>query len=78
MDMAHRMMAAKHLPKEYWDEVVATTIYIMNRCPTKSMKNKVPHEAWTGMNHNVLHLIFFVHVAYAHVLDQMRKKLDKK
>ena len=76
--MAHNMMAAKHLPNEYWCEAVATAIYIMNRCPTKSMKNKIPQEAWIGMNHSVSHLNVFGCVAYAHVPDELRKKLDKK
>ena len=50
----------------------------MNRCPTKSAKNKIPQEAWTGMNHSVSHLTFFGCVAYAHVPNELRKKLDKK
>ena len=53
MEMACSMLAAKHFPNEYWGEAVATAVYIMNRCPTKSVKNKVPQEAWTGMNHSV-------------------------
>ena len=60
MEMARSMLAAKHLPNEYWGEVVATAVYIMNRCPTKSVKNKVPQEAWTGINHSVSHLKFLV------------------
>ena len=39
MEMARNMLVAKHLPNEYWDEVVATAVYITNRCPTKSVKN---------------------------------------
>ena len=42
MEMARSMLAAKHLPNEYWGEAVATAVYIMNRCPTKNVKNKVP------------------------------------
>ena len=72
------MLAAKNLPNEYWGEAVVTAVYIMNRCPTKSVKNKVPQEAWTGMNHSVSHLKFFGCVAYAHVPDELRRKLDKK
>ena len=53
-------------------------VYIMNRCPTKSVNNKVPQEAWTGMNHSVSHLKIFGCVAYAHVPDEMRKQLDNK
>ena len=30
------------------------------------------------MNHNDSHLIFFGFVAYAHVPDELRKKLDNK
>ena len=56
MEMAHSMLAAKHFPNEYWGEAVATAIYIMSRCRTKSVKNKVPQDAWTGMNRSVSHL----------------------
>ena len=76
--MAHNMLAAKHLSNEYWGEAVATIVYIMNRHPTKSVKNKVPQEAWIGMNHSVSHLKNFGCVAYAHVPDELRRKLDKK
>ena len=72
------MFEAKHLPNEYWGEVVRIVVYIMNWFPTKSVNNKVPQEAWTSMNHSVSHLKFFGCVAYAHVPDELRKKLDKK
>ena len=71
------MLAAKHLPNKYWCEAVAA-VYIMNLCPTKSAKNKVPQEAWTGMNHSVSHFKVFGCVAYAHIPDELRRKLDKK
>ena len=76
--MSRSMLAAKHLPSEYWGEEVANAVYIMNHFPTKSVKNKVPQEAWTGMNHSVSHLKVFGCVAYAHVPDELRRKLDKK
>ena len=59
MEMVCSMMEAKHFPNEYWVEAVVTAVYIMNRCPTKSVKKKIPQEAWTGMNHIVSHLKFF-------------------
>ena len=67
MEMARNMIESKHLSNEYWAEAVATIVYIMNRCPTKTMKNKVSQEAWTGLNHNVSHLKVFGCVTYAHV-----------
>ena len=49
MKIARSMLAAKHLPNEYWGQAVATAVYIMNRCPTKSVKKKVPREGWIGI-----------------------------
>ena len=60
MEMARSMLAANYFSNEYWGEAVTIAVYIMNRCPTKSVKNKVPQEAWTGMNHNVSHLKILV------------------
>ena len=59
MEMACGTMATKHFPNEYWGDTVATVVYIINRCPTKSVKNKIPQEAWACMNHSVSHLNFF-------------------
>ena len=44
----------------------------------KSVKNKVPQEAWTSMNHSFPHIKVFGCVSYAHVPDELRRKLDKK
>jgi hypothetical protein len=57
---------------------VATAVYILNTCPKKSTKNRVPQEAWTGLKHSVVHLKFFGCVSYTHVPDELRKKLDNK
>jgi hypothetical protein len=78
MEMAHNMLASKNLSDQYWAEAVAPAVYIMKRCPKKSVKNRVPKESWTGMKHNVVHLIFFCCVAYTHVPDEPRKKIDNK
>jgi hypothetical protein len=39
------MLVAKHLANEHWDEVVANAVFILNKCSTKSAKNRVPQEA---------------------------------
>ena len=70
MEMTRIMIASKHFPNEYWDEVVATAVYIMNRCVKKCVEKKFPKEALTCMNHNVSHLIFFCCVVYAHAPDE--------
>jgi len=53
-------------------------VYILNRCPTKSLKNSVPEEAWTGRKPDVSHIRIFGCVAYANVPNKLRQKLDNK
>jgi hypothetical protein len=50
----------------------------LNRSPTKSVRNKVPQEAWIGMSCSVAHLRVFGCVAYAHVPKELRRKLDER
>ena len=78
MEMTCIMITSKHFPNEYWDEVVATHVYIMNRCVRKSVEKKFPKETLKCMNHNVSHLKFFGCVVYAYAPDELRKKLDNK
>eukprot|EP01018_Ginkgo_biloba_P003437 Gb_11909 [translate_table: standard] len=49
------MLKSKNLPNDYWAEAVATIVYILNRSPTKSVKNITPKEAWSGHNPSVTH-----------------------
>lgn len=56
MEMVRSMLAAKHFPNDYWVEAVEIVVYIMNRFPTKSVKNIIPQEAWLCMKHSVSHL----------------------
>ena len=46
VEMERKMMKTKGLPTEYWGEVVATAIYLINKCPTESFCDKIPLEAW--------------------------------
>ncbi|KAL0319895.1 UNVERIFIED_CONTAM: Copia protein [Sesamum radiatum] len=46
VEMARSMMAGKELPKFFWAEAVNTSVYILNRSPTKMVLNKTLYEAW--------------------------------
>ena len=76
--MARSMMQGKHLPKGYWAEAVHTTVYILNRSPTKAVKDLTPYEAWHKRKPRVEHLKVFGCVAYAHIPKENREKLDEK
>ncbi|KAG9450495.1 hypothetical protein H6P81_010460 [Aristolochia fimbriata] len=78
MNMARSMMKGKTLPKVYWAEAVDCAVYLLNRCPTKSVKFRTPIEAWSGSKPAVGHLKIFGCIAYAHIPEQRRKKLDDR
>ena len=66
------------MPRTFWAEAVQCVAYLLNRCPTKSVKFKTLDEAWSGRKPEVSHLRIFGCIAYAHIPDQKRKKLDDK
>ena len=72
------MFKAILLSNQYWGEAVACSVYILNRCPTKSVLNKVPEEDWSGKSCNVSHLRIFGCVIYSHVPEEIRRKLDDR
>ena len=79
MESARSMMSHAKLPDKYWAEAVATAVYVNNRTPTNTIKqDKTPFERWYGKKLNVSNLKVFGCIAYAHVPDSQRQKLDKK
>eukprot|EP00253_Pinus_taeda_P023443 PITA_23443 len=72
------MLKDNNLSNEYWAEVVACAIYVINRYPKKSVINRVPEQAWSGMYCDISHLGVFGCVVYAHVPKKRRGKLDDK
>lgn len=78
IEAARTMLSHAKLPKTYWAEAVATAAYIQNRLPTSVLKQETPYQRWYGKQPNVSHMKVFGCVAYAHVPDAERRKLDKK
>jgi hypothetical protein len=50
----------------------------MNRTPTATVHGKTPEEKFTCKKPDVSHLRVFGCIAYVHVLDEKRSKLDPK
>ena len=59
MNMARSMMKEKHISNEYWGDIITCSVYILNGRPTKSVKDRLPQQAWSGKCSNMSHLIFF-------------------
>ncbi|XP_022876705.1 uncharacterized protein LOC111394888 [Olea europaea var. sylvestris] len=78
VEMARSMLKGKGLPNLYWAEAVNTAVYILNRSPTKAVRNKTPYEAWNKKKPMVDHFKIFGSIAYALIPSQNREKFDEK
>nr|KYP35468.1 Retrovirus-related Pol polyprotein from transposon TNT 1-94 [Cajanus cajan] len=78
MDMVRTMLCEAKIHKSFWPEAVRWTVYLLNRCPTVAVKDLTPEEAWSSIKPSVRHLKVFGCIAYVHIADANRKKLDDK
>lgn len=72
------MLHKKGIPYFLQAEAVHTTVYILNRCPTKVLNNITPFEAYSGRKPGITHLKIFGSLCYVHVLAKLRHKLEPK
>jgi hypothetical protein len=72
------MLNEKNLPNYFWVEVVAIAVYIMNRTPIAIVHGMTPEENFIGKKPDVSHLRVFGCIAYVHVPDEKRSKLNPK
>ena len=75
---ARSMLKAKGLPGWFWGEVVKTAVYVLNRCPTKSVEEVTPFEAWYGKKPAVHHLKTFSCIVFVQNTDPHIKKLEDR
>jgi hypothetical protein len=78
MECAKNMIHAQGLDLEFWAEVMNTTIYIKNQCPTKALDSETSQEAWTGTKLDVSHLKVFCCKTFVHIFEENNSKLESK
>lgn len=64
------------MPKFLWAESCNTTVYIQNRTRHKALGKISPKSVFTGKKPKVSHFRIFGSLAYWHVPEEKRKKLD--
>lgn len=67
-----------NMSQGFWPYAVKNAVYLINRSPTTTLKNKTPFEAWTGKRPNIKHLRTFGETGYVHIPPETRKKWTKK
>ncbi|KAM1224599.1 hypothetical protein COP2_044628 [Malus domestica] len=78
IEMAKSMLHEKRMPYFPWAKAVHTSVYILNRCPTKALNNITPFEAYSGRKLGIAHLKIFDSLCYVHVPVEHRHKLEPK
>jgi hypothetical protein len=78
LDMVRSMISSKNIPKSFWAEAVNWANYVLNKSPAAAINDITPEEAWSSIKPSVKHFRVFGCIAYAHVPDAQRKKLDNK
>ena len=76
--MARYLLIEKKMLNEFWAEAINTSVYLLNKLPTKALQNKTPYEAWCGNKPSVQHLKIFRSICYYQVPEPKRNKLDNK
>jgi len=77
-EITRAMLNEKNLPNYFWAKAIATIVYIMNRTPIATVHDMTPKEKFTGKRSDVSHLKVFGCIAYVHVPNERRLKLDPK
>lgn len=78
VEMARCLLIKSKLPPRFWAEAIATSAYIRNRSPSRSLDDSTPFESKFGYKANVSTLRTFGCRAYALNKDPGRSKLDPK
>ena len=79
VESARSMIAHAGLSNIFWAEAISAASYVRNRLPTSALREReTPYERWYDRKPDVNHFRVFGWMAYAHVPDCERRKLDTK
>jgi hypothetical protein len=77
MDMVRSMLSNSSLPISLWMEAFKTTIYLLNKVPSKAIP-KTPFELWTGRKPSLRYMHVWGCPVEARIYNPHEKKLDLK
>jgi hypothetical protein len=77
METARTLMHNANSNSKFWVETISTSKYLQNLTPTKVIED-IPWKIWFNNQPEYKHLRVFGCVAYAHIPNEKRRKLDMK
>lgn len=78
MECVRSMRLHAGLPLNFWEDVVHTVVYLINRAPSNPLDGGIPKEAWMGKKVNYSFMRTFGCEAFIHVDIENRTKLEAK
>ncbi|KAL0702312.1 hypothetical protein Bca4012_058434 [Brassica carinata] len=78
MEVARSMMFHTNVPKRFWGDAVITACYLINRIPTKVLKDVSPFQVLNKIKPPLDHLRVFGCVCYVLTPGEQRNKLEAK
>jgi hypothetical protein len=75
--MARALLKQRGMPAIFWGEAVVTTVYILNRSPTKALNGMTLYEAWHERKSAASHLRVFYCLAFTKELGHIGKLDDR-
>lgn len=73
-----RIASGTCIPRFLWEEVAKVVNYIQNRLPCRALNMQTSQETFSGQRHNLSHLRVIGCIAFCHILQEKRTKLDYK
>ena len=70
------MLYDQDMTKFLWAEACNIAEYVQNRFPHNALDKVTPESVFTGSNFEVIHFRIFSSIAYYHVPNEKRRKLD--
>ena len=77
LDMVRSMLSSSKLPQFLWTEALQTTVYILNRVPTKVVLN-TPFELLKGWKPSLRHMHVWGCSSEVRIYNPQQKKLDPR
>lgn len=78
MEMTRSILKAMRIPNFLWGEAIRHSTYLINRVPTKALKNQTPYECLRNKKANIDHLRVFGCLAHAKIESVILRKLDDR
>jgi hypothetical protein len=78
MEMTRCVLHEKELLKKLWAEAANTSVYLLNKMPTRALQKRTLFEAWFGYKPDLQHLKIFGCLRFAYVPQVKKDMLDRK